>query len=107
MCDCGADGARRPPMAAIVEACGNLGVGTPTQYVARWTEVAVVARERGSSLRNRWCRSTTVNAQHQSRTRWWRSPTRRIVVTLWAVFAVWIAHTVVVGVDKRRNPRRS
>ena len=25
----------------------GLGAGTPTQYVARWTEVAVVARERG------------------------------------------------------------
>ena len=34
-------------MAAVVEACADLGVGTPTQYVARWTEVAVVARERG------------------------------------------------------------
>ena len=34
-------------MASVVEACGDLGVGTPTQYVARWTEVAVVARERG------------------------------------------------------------
>ena len=34
-------------MAAVVEGCGDLGTGTPTQYVARWTEVAVVARERG------------------------------------------------------------
>ena len=34
-------------MAAVVEGCGDLGAGTPTQYVARWTEVAVVARERG------------------------------------------------------------
>ena len=33
-------------MATVVEACADLGV-TPTQYVARWTEVAVVARERG------------------------------------------------------------
>ena len=47
MCDCGAERAHRTPMAAVVEACGELGVGTPTQYVARWTEVAVVARERG------------------------------------------------------------
>ena len=34
-------------MAAVVEGCGDLGAGTLTQYVARWTEVAVVARERG------------------------------------------------------------
>ena len=47
MCDCGADGPVRTPMAAVVEGCGDLGAGTPTQYVARWTEVAVVARERG------------------------------------------------------------
>ena len=47
MCDCGADGPVRTPMAAVVEGCGDLGTGTPTQYVARWTEVAVVARERG------------------------------------------------------------
>ena len=47
MCDCGMDGPARMPMAAVVEGCGELGAGTPTQYVARWTEVAVVARERG------------------------------------------------------------
>ena len=47
MCDCGANGPQRVAMATVVEGCGNLGVGTPTQYVARWTEVAVVARERG------------------------------------------------------------
>ena len=47
MCDCGADGPLRLPMAAVVEECADLGVGSPTQYVARWTEVAVVARERG------------------------------------------------------------
>ena len=47
MCDCGTDGTQRTPMASVVEACADLGVGTPTQYVARWTEVAVVARERG------------------------------------------------------------
>ena len=47
MCDCDADGPHRMPMATVMEACGNLGVETPTQYVARWTEVAVVARERG------------------------------------------------------------
>ena len=47
MCDCGMDGLHRTPMATVVEGCGDLGVGTPTQYVARWTEVAVVARERG------------------------------------------------------------
>ena len=46
MCDCGMD-APRMPMATVVEGCGELGVGTSTQYVARWTEVAVVARERG------------------------------------------------------------
>ena len=46
MCDC-AEGLQRMPMAAVVEGCGDLGAGTPTQYVARWTEVAVVARERG------------------------------------------------------------
>ena len=34
-------------MAAVVEGCGDLGAETPTHYVARWTEVAVVARERG------------------------------------------------------------
>ena len=34
-------------MAAVLEGCGGLGTGTPTRYVARWTEVAVVARERG------------------------------------------------------------
>ena len=34
-------------MAAVVEGCGDLGAGNATQYVARWTEVAVVARERG------------------------------------------------------------
>ena len=47
MCDCGVEGLRRMPMAVVVEGCGDLGAGTPTQYVARWTEVAVVARERG------------------------------------------------------------
>ena len=47
MCDCDADGPHRTPMATVMEACGDLGVETPTQYVARWTEVAVVARERG------------------------------------------------------------
>lgn len=47
VCDCGANGPVRTPMAAVVEGCGDLGAGTPTQYVARWTEVAVVARERG------------------------------------------------------------
>ncbi len=47
MCDCGVDGPARMPMAAVVEGCGDLGAETPTQYVARWTEVAVVARERG------------------------------------------------------------
>ena len=47
MCDCGVDRESRMPMAAVVEGCGELGVGTPTQYVARWTEVAVVARDRG------------------------------------------------------------
>ena len=47
MCECGADGLARMPMASVLEGCGDLGAGTPTQYVARWTEVAVVARERG------------------------------------------------------------
>ena len=47
MCDCEADVPLRMPMAAVLEGCGDLGAGTPTQYVARWTEVAVVARERG------------------------------------------------------------
>ena len=47
MCDWNVDRGSRMPMAAVVEGCGELGVGTPTQYVARWTEVAVVASERG------------------------------------------------------------
>ena len=47
MCECCVDGQARMPMAAVVKGCGNLGAGTPTKYVARWTEVAVVARERG------------------------------------------------------------
>ena len=47
MCDCAANGPARMLMAAVVEGCGDLGAGTPTQYVARWTDVAVVARERG------------------------------------------------------------
>ena len=50
MCDCGVDRESRMPMAAVVEGCGELGVGTPTQYVARWTEVAVVA-DRGLSMK--------------------------------------------------------
>ena len=35
------------PMADVVARCAAREVRTPTQYVARWTEVAVVARERG------------------------------------------------------------
>ena len=35
------------PMADIVARCAAREVRTPAQYVARWTEVAVVARERG------------------------------------------------------------
>ena len=35
------------PMADVVALCAAREVRTPTQYVARWTEVAVVARERG------------------------------------------------------------
>ena len=35
------------PMADIVARCAAREVPTPMQYVARWTEVAVVARERG------------------------------------------------------------
>ena len=35
------------PMAAVLERCASLGTATPMQYVARWTEIAVVARERG------------------------------------------------------------
>ena len=34
-------------MADVVARCAAREVRTPTQYVARWTEVAVVARERG------------------------------------------------------------
>ena len=34
-------------MADVVALCAAREVRTPTQYVARWTEVAVVARERG------------------------------------------------------------
>ena len=34
-------------MAEVVSQCAGREVRTPTQYVARWTEVAVVARERG------------------------------------------------------------
>ncbi len=34
-------------MADIVARCVAREVRTPTQYLARWTEVAVVARERG------------------------------------------------------------
>ena len=34
-------------MAEVVERCAAQGVGTSTQFVARWTEVAVVVRERG------------------------------------------------------------
>ena len=35
------------PLADVVARCAAREVRTPTQYVARWTEVAVVARERG------------------------------------------------------------
>ena len=35
------------PMADVVARCAAREVRTPTHYVARWTEVAVVARERG------------------------------------------------------------
>ncbi len=35
------------PMADVVARCAAREVRTPTQYVARWTEVAVVTRERG------------------------------------------------------------
>ena len=35
------------PMADVVARCAAREVRTPTRYVARWTEVAVVARERG------------------------------------------------------------
>ena len=34
-------------MADVVARCAAREVRTPTQYVARWTEVAAVARERG------------------------------------------------------------
>ena len=47
MCNCSADRQPRISMAEVVERCAAQGVGTSTQFVARWTEVAVVARERG------------------------------------------------------------
>ena len=34
-------------MPEVVSQCGGREVRTPTQFAARWTEVAVVARERG------------------------------------------------------------
>ena len=45
--NCSADRQPRISMAEVVERCAAQGVGTSTQFVARWTEVAVVARERG------------------------------------------------------------